>query len=91
LLNLGLEAKHGQRQAYVENDHLRQRVPDVLVSGDRIEPWGVTDYMAALIELANALELPLRVCAEKFGTVTVRPSDNGWRYHPALGFAKTRK
>lgn len=64
---------------------------NAVVQGDRIAPWGVTDYMAALSALAAELDIPLLECAKKFGTATVRPDDDGWRYHPALGFArKTR-
>jgi CRISPR-associated endonuclease/helicase Cas3 len=66
------------------------RVPEDAVSGLGINPWGVTNYMAALIELAAALDLPLRRCAERFGTVSIQPNTNGWRYHPALGFSKRR-
>ena len=65
-------------------------LPDSIVEGVRITPWGVTDYMAALADLASALDMPLRRCAERFGTVAVKPNANGWRYHPALGFAKWR-
>jgi CRISPR-associated endonuclease/helicase Cas3 len=67
-----------------------QRIPDAAVTGERIAPWGVTNYMDALTELATALDLSLRHCAERFGTVTIQPNTNGWRYHPALGFAKAR-
>lgn len=67
-----------------------QQLPDNCVTGARISAWGVPNYMAALTELATALGMPLRRCAERFGTVTIRPNINGWRYHPALGFAKKR-
>ncbi|MTW22907.1 hypothetical protein [Allochromatium palmeri] len=67
-----------------------EHLPDTLVRGDRIEPWGITDYMAALSALASELELSPATCAERFGTATVRPNDNGWRYHPVLGFAQKR-
>jgi CRISPR-associated endonuclease/helicase Cas3 len=83
-------ARKGQN-LYVKIDQSqRHRVPDAALSGERIAPWGVTDYMSALTELAAALDLPLRRCAERFGTVTIQPNPNGWRYHPALGFAKAR-
>ncbi|MEY6431050.1 type I-F CRISPR-associated helicase Cas3f [Thioalkalicoccus limnaeus] len=65
-------------------------VPDACVRGERIEPWGVTDYVEALSALASALDLPLEHCARHFGTCAVRPSESGWRYHPALGFAVNR-
>lgn len=77
------------RPLYIKIDlSLRHRIPDSAVAGTRITPWGVTDYMAALSELATALDMPLRRCAERFGTLTIQPNPNGWRYHPALGFSK---
>lgn len=72
---------------YVSYQHMCARLPDAQVQGDRIEPWGITDYMASLSALASALDLPLSTCAKRFGMTSVRPSDNGWRYHPSLGFA----
>lgn len=69
---------------------LRHRVPEEAVRGERIQPWGVTDYMSALIELATRLDLSLETCAKRFGTVAVPDDPDGWRYHPALGFAKWR-
>jgi len=65
------------------------RLPEEAVHGERIQPWGVTDYMNALTELATALDMPLALCAKCFGTVAVPDNPNGWRYHPALGFAKS--
>jgi CRISPR-associated endonuclease/helicase Cas3 len=67
-----------------------EQLPDHLVAGERIEPWGVADYMVALSALATDLDLPLMTCAQRFGTVAVRPNVNGWRYHPGMGFALRR-
>jgi CRISPR-associated endonuclease/helicase Cas3 len=66
------------------------RIPDAAVAGERIAPWGVPDYMDELSKLATAFDKSLRYCAERFGTVAIRPSESGWRYHPALGFAKKK-
>lgn len=71
----------------VERSELH-RLTDTAVQGERIQPWGITDFMAALTQLAEALDLPLAVCAKRFGTVSVSNSSEGWRYHPVLGFAK---
>lgn len=68
------------------------RVSDEAVQGERIQPWGVTDYMSTLSELASELDMPVDQCAKRFGMVAV-PGDqqeDGWRYHPVLGFAKRR-
>jgi len=83
-------AKRG-RNVYAPVDKSQcEHLLEAAVHGDRIAPWGVTDYMSALQELATELDRPLRVCAERFGAATVRPQTNGWRYHPVLGFAKKR-
>ncbi|MEX8505884.1 type I-F CRISPR-associated helicase Cas3f [Leptothrix ochracea] len=66
------------------------RIPDTHVEGPRISPWGTTDYMQALTALAAEMDMPLTTCATKFGTVTLPDHDNGWRFHPALGFTKNR-
>lgn len=82
-------ARRGEK-LYVVRDHDCTRVADTLVQGDRISPWGVTDYMAELQALATALDRPLANCAQRFGTCSVPDSEQGWRYHPVLGFAKRR-
>ncbi len=83
------EGARKDQDLYIPIDKSKcHRIPDAAVAGERIAPWGVTDYMAELSELATALDLSLRHCAERFGTVALRPSEKGWRYHPALGFAK---
>lgn len=76
---------------YVEVDRSQcVHLTDDVVQGDRIEPWGVTDYMATLSALALELDLTLLDCARRFGTTAVRLDDDGWRYHPSLGFARKR-
>jgi CRISPR-associated endonuclease/helicase Cas3 len=49
--------------------------------------WGATDYLAALHDLAERLELDPIMCAKKFGFAELRGSTQGWSYHPCLGFA----
>jgi len=51
-----------------------------------IAPWGVSDYLAELEKLATELDTDLATCARRYGTLTLRDSENGWRFHPALGF-----
>lgn len=67
-----------------------KRVPDLMVQGERISPWGQTDYMESLTKLAADLEIPLVACARRFGTVSLPKNVNGWRFHPALGFTKAK-
>lgn len=58
--------------------------------GPGIKPWGRHDLMALLNEQAEAQNLSLKTCAEKFTAVSVYESVNGWRYHPVLGFSKKK-
>ena len=46
--------------------------------------------LEALASLADDLGQELESCARRFGTVTLPESDQGWRFHPALGFVKQR-
>ena len=69
---------------------LLTRLPAICVHGPGIHPWGEVDYMDALHELATARDMSLSECARKFGTVTLPDSAAGWRFHPALGFAKLK-
>jgi len=66
------------------------RIPDVEVQGNGIAPWGQPDYLEALDELAEELDITPANCARRFGTVTLPVNANGWRFHPALGFSKWR-
>lgn len=66
------------------------RIPDTAVQGHGISVWGQSDYWQALTELAAELDMPLADCARRFGTVTLPKNDNGWWFHPALGFTKYR-
>jgi len=67
-----------------------ERLSEQAVAGERIGLWGETSYMVALTELAEEQGLSLNRCAERYGTVTVPKSEQGWRFHPGLGFAKQK-
>ena len=88
LLHQVMDDKNMRQPLYVRAEERFLRLPNIAVQGDRFSPWGVTDYMTELSALASALDLSMRHCAERFGTVTIQTNANGWRYHPALGFAK---
>ena len=64
------------------------RLPNEATQGDRITPWGVTDYMAELQALAESMDMDLLRCAQRFGTVNVINHEEGWLSHPLLGFWK---
>jgi CRISPR-associated endonuclease/helicase Cas3 len=84
------QGRHGEK-LYVEVERsLRSRAPHEATQGNGITPWGVTDYMAELQALAESMDMDLRRCAERFGTVNVISHEAGWMSHPALGFWKRR-
>lgn len=67
-------------------DSLHRRMSDSCVAGEGIGAWGVDDYWQALMEHAERIDRPLRFCAERYGTVSVPKSEQGWDFHPVLGF-----
>ncbi|MBD8492574.1 type I-F CRISPR-associated helicase Cas3f [Pseudomonas syringae] len=82
------EAKRGAPAIYTREAGLLSRID--LDMGPRIAPWGQHDLLSLLEEQAEAQGLSLRACGERFTTVSVHESPFGWRYHPALGFAKKK-
>ena len=93
VLHRVLEVKNGRRaeRLYPKVKHaLHTRVADAATQGERISAWGVIDYMRELQALAESLDMPLRQCAKRFGTVNVIDHDAGWISHPVLGFSKAR-
>lgn len=83
-----IEGRWGETEFVEIEKSKNTRIDPELVQGERINVWGQTDYMEALFSLAANLGLPLDKCAQRFGTVTLPQNDNGWRFHPALGFTK---
>lgn len=51
-----------------------------------ISAWADFNLITLLQEQSSALNLPLVACAEKMATVDVLPSEQGWYWHPWLGF-----
>ncbi|MFE8032364.1 type I-F CRISPR-associated helicase Cas3f [Thiohalocapsa marina] len=60
--------------------------------GPRIGFWGAADYGAELESLAERLGMETDDCARRFGSVELpaRGTEQGWDYHPALGFSRRR-
>lgn len=82
------KGRRGETMFVTVDKSQNHRIPDTAVAGSGIEPWGQSDYVLALTELAEELDMSLADCARRFGTVTLPKNDNGWRFHPALGFTK---
>ena len=60
----------------------------VLNAASGVSRWGEFDLLALVSEQAEAHDLPLDLAARKFTTVDVPRSDQGWCWHPWLGFIK---
>lgn len=56
----------------------------------RVSPWGQFNLLTLLGEHADTLDRPMEEIAKKFTVVEVPSSDQGWRWHPWLGFTKQR-
>ncbi|MBS7350076.1 MAG: type I-F CRISPR-associated helicase Cas3 [Comamonas sp.] len=56
-------------------------------SAGSVSPWLQVDLMEELRLLADAQGLTLEQCAQRYATMSLPDSQNGWRFHPALGFA----
>lgn len=72
------------------DDSKNHRIPDHLLQGVRISVWGKPDYMDLLRFHAEDSGLSLLACAERYGTVSLPDNTQGWRFHPALGFAEEK-
>nr|WP_298411000.1 type I-F CRISPR-associated helicase Cas3f [uncultured Halomonas sp.] len=68
------------------------RLPDDIFSHPRIAPWNEPDYMAALADQAEAMDMSIERCAQRFGRIRLKTNyaPQGWHFHPALGFVKRK-
>ncbi|WP_280570989.1 hypothetical protein, partial [Chromohalobacter sp. 296-RDG] len=81
-------AKRGET-LYVEvEESLMARIDLAHERGERIQPWGADDYLTALADLAEELDISLDKAARTFGIVNAPESTHGWRYHSVLGVVK---
>lgn len=90
VLMMDKPGKYGQPIEVKVEQSRNHRIADAQVEGDGIAPWGQIDYMEALTLLAAELDMGLDKCARSFGTVTLADNEQGWRFHPVLGFTKAK-
>lgn len=63
-------------------------VPEAEVKGEGISCWSVDeDWKSGMESQAEDLGLPLDVFALRYARATLPASQEGWRWHPALGFS----
>ena len=77
-----------REKLFVPIQGLVNQVPDAAVRGERITPWMQLDLLAALEQWAEQQDQPLRRSAEKIATASLPDQQQGWLWHPLLGFTK---
>lgn len=75
---------------YLPTEKRHELIPDEQVQGPGIAPWFAPSYEDAITELAEARGMSAQDCAERFATLSLPKSEQGWRSHPALGFSKRK-
>ena len=92
-----LRLEQGQQRGQIDwlkSDHLLHHLADsTLLGGKGIRPWGSSNYLAELGQLANALDMSQEDCARRYGRLRLRVKTAGnqqWLFHPALGFGRLR-
>ena len=77
-----------REKLFVSIQSLVNLVPDVAVGGERVTPWMQTDLLEALQHWSEQQEQSLRRSAEKVATTSLPHQQQGWRWHPVLGFTR---
>ena len=83
-------ARRGEKLYVLVEESLLVRIDLTKEQGERIQPWGANDYLTALADLAEDLDISLDRAARTFGTVTASARNQRWGYHPVLGFWRSK-
>jgi len=86
-----VEAPHGVRRnerLYVPAEEMLDAI--ALKVAPSVSRWGQFDLLSLVSGQAEAQDLSLQHAAEKFTTVEVPESGQGWLWHPWLGLIKKR-
>ncbi len=78
-------ARRGEKLYVPVEESLLVRVALEKEQGERIQPWGATDYLTALADLAEDLDISLDRAARSFGTVTASARNQRWGVSPGVG------
>ena len=74
---------------FVASEASLRRLPATALHSDSVTPWLNVDPLIELQALADALDMSLRACAERFATASLPDCGTGsWQWHPALGFTR---
>lgn len=78
--------RKGQSLYVCIHDSMVHPIADAQVRATHVQPWLQLDLMAALQELAQAQNLTLVQCAQRYATASLPDAQQGWRWHAVLGF-----
>lgn len=82
--------KKGQRRGEWErvcvHANLCNAVPEKRLASPSVCAWPQVNLMDELTALAQAKDLSLRECAERYATANLPRNDDGWWFHETLGF-----
>lgn len=84
--------RNGLDEEFKEVERDLDRLPEGLLENLRITPWNEPDYIKALAEQADAMEMDIERCAKRFGRIRLKTdyAPHGWHFHPALGFVRKK-
>jgi CRISPR-associated endonuclease/helicase Cas3 len=79
--------KRGDKHYVCKEEELCTHVPPEALSSSSVSPWPEVNLLDELKTLAQAQGLTLQRCAERYATVSLPRSSEGWWFHECLGFA----
>jgi len=79
-------SRRGDKLYVPVHESFCHEVPQALLQSPSVSPWPQVDLMGELTTLAQAQGLLLQQCAERYATVSLPRSQNGWLFHETLGF-----
>ncbi len=84
--------RNGRDEEFKEVERDLDRLPAGLLENPRVTPWNEPDYMTALAEQAEAMDMDIERCAKRFGRIRLKTeyAPHGWHFHPALGFVRKK-
>ncbi|MBR9924621.1 MAG: type I-F CRISPR-associated helicase Cas3 [Gammaproteobacteria bacterium] len=84
--------RNGLEEQLVPVERELDRLPDARLDNSRVTPWNEPDYMTALSEQADAMDISLERCARRFGRIRLKTdyAPYGWHFHAALGFVRKK-
>ncbi|MEQ7869500.1 type I-F CRISPR-associated helicase Cas3f [Chromohalobacter salexigens] len=84
--------RQGKEERLVPAETELDRLPTEVIGNPRVSPWNELDYMAALVDQAEAMGMDIERCAHRFGRIRLKPNraPQGWHFHPALGFVRRK-